>query len=278
VPTIPLRRAVLVAAALVALAASLPAPAGANPGLRSFMCSGSLGEPFTAHTVTGKLTAQNIPTDVRVVRTGTGAVESTLTGAAAPLGASWLHSGYVAHDVTGPDADGDTFALHTAPVLPGNGGFFDADLEIAFAGGAEGEFQIPMLDCTVTGGPQWLSAPGLRSFSCTGDLGEAFTARTVAGELKGINMPRAVTVTQTRGGLVESTRPYHAGSLGASWLHGGYTAWDVTGPNPNGDVFTLHVPPVLPPAGGFFDAELEIAFAGGAAGEWQIPMFDCAVR
>ena len=34
-------------------------------------------------------------------------------------------------------------------VLPGNGGFFDADLDIEFAGGANGAWQIPMFDCTV---------------------------------------------------------------------------------------------------------------------------------
>jgi hypothetical protein len=60
--------------------------------------------------------------------------------------------------------------------------------------------------------------------------------------------------------------------------HTGYTAWEASGPNPNGDVLTLHAPPVLPPAGGFFDADLQIAFAGGADGEWQIPMLDCTVR
>ncbi len=45
----------------------------------------------------------------------------------------------------------------------------------------------------------------------------------------------------------------------------------------NGDLYHLNIPPVLPPAGGFFDADLDIAFAGGVNGGWQIPMFDCAV-
>ena len=51
----------------------------------------------------------------------------------------------------------------------------------------------------------------------------------------------------------------------------------MTGHNPNGDLFHLNVPPVLPPIGGYFDADLDIEFAGGANGSWQIPMFDCTV-
>jgi hypothetical protein len=46
--------------------------------------------------------------------------------------------------------------LHISPVLPGNGGCFDAELEIAFDGGANGSLQISMFDCTVSGGPALL--------------------------------------------------------------------------------------------------------------------------
>lgn len=37
------------------------------------------------------------------------------------------------------------------------------------------------------------------------------------------------------------------------------------------------MPPVLPAVGGFLDADLEIDFAGGTQGNWQIPMFDYTV-
>ena len=45
-----------------------------------------------------------------------------------------------------------------APVR--GGGFFDADLEILFEGGALGNWQIPAFDCAVTGGPAWLASGG----------------------------------------------------------------------------------------------------------------------
>jgi hypothetical protein len=35
---------------------------------------------------------------------------------------------------------------------------------------------------------------------------------------------------------------------------------------------------VLPRVGGFFDADLEIQFAGGASGGVQVAMFDCTVK
>jgi hypothetical protein len=102
--------------------------------------------------------------------------------------------------------------------------------------------------------------------------------RTVTGLLTGSSIPYQVSVTQTGTGTVDSTRVRQAALVGASWLHAGYTEWDVTGRNPNGDVFLLNLPPVLPGNGGYFDADMEIQFAGGANGGWQIPMFDCSVN
>ncbi|MEZ5192675.1 MAG: hypothetical protein R2734_09250 [Nocardioides sp.] len=90
-----------------------------------------------------------------------------------------------------------------------------------------------------------------RAFSCTGSLGEAFTQRTVAGLLTAAGRPYEVTVTQTASGLVESTRHRLAADRGPSWLHAGYTEWDVTGPNPDGNLYWLSLPPVLPGAGGY---------------------------
>ena len=117
----------------------------------------------------------------------------------------------------------------------------------------------------------------LRSFSCTGGSGEAFTVHTVTGSLNRTNRPTGVSVIQTASGTVESVRSGGSALVGPSWLHPGYTEWNVTGPNPNKDTFHLSIPPVLPDAGGFFDADLDIEFAGGANGGWQIPMFDCSV-
>jgi len=125
--------------------------------------------------------------------------------------------------------------------------------------------------------PATASTATLRSFTCTGSLGEAFTVRTVTGRLTTAGAPTGVSVIEP-GGIVSSSHPERAtlvGVAGSSWLHAGYNNWDITGPNPNGDLFHLHVPPVLPRVGGYFDADLEILFAGGAGGGWQIPMFDC---
>jgi hypothetical protein len=116
----------------------------------------------------------------------------------------------------------------------------------------------------------------VRSFTCTGGLGELFTIRTVQGSLTAKNRPEGVVV-QDAAGVVESTRSRLAGLIGPSWLHAGYVEWDITGHNPNGDLFRLNLPAVLPPAGGYFDADLDIEFAGGVDGSWQIPMFDCTV-
>ncbi|MEZ5094706.1 MAG: hypothetical protein R2731_00340 [Nocardioides sp.] len=116
-----------------------------------------------------------------------------------------------------------------------------------------------------------------RAFSCTGSLGEAFTQRTVAGLLTAAGRPYEVTVTQTASGLVESTRHRLAADRGPSWLHAGYTEWDVTGPNPDGNLYWLSLPPVLPAPAATSDADLDVEFAGGANGGWQIPMFDCTI-
>jgi hypothetical protein len=241
---------------------------------RAFTCSGSAGEAFTEYTVAGDLNAGGMPLNVEVTRVSTGVVESRARRATL-LGSSVLHAGYVAWDITGRNPDGNTYTLHAPAILPASGGFFDADLDVEFAGGSLGGLQISMFDCTVTGGPPWI-APAATSFTCTGGLGEAFTYRTVAGRLELGNLPRGVRVTQTGTGLVVSKRRDEPASLGPSWLHAGYAEWDITGRNPDGDVYILHAPPVLPPAGGYFDADLEILFAGGDEGEWQISMFDCA--
>jgi len=129
----------------------------------------------------------------------------------------------------------------------------------------------------VAAAPAVAATASPRAFSCTGGLLEAFTIRTVAGLLTPRNVPYQVTVTQTATGVIDSTRTRRAALVGPSWLHAGYTEWDVTGPNANGDLFHLNIPPVLPGNGGFFDADLDIEFAGGANGAWQIPMFDCTV-
>jgi hypothetical protein len=280
------RRAVLALWVVGLIAGTIgvaPAAAASTTTLRSFSCTGGLGEAFTVRTVTGQLTAANVPTAITVIEPG-GIVGSshprraTLVGA---VGSSWLHAGYNNWDITGPNPNGDLFNLHLSPVLPGLGGFFDADLEIAFAGGANGNWQIPMFDCTVTGGPAGLaSGGGPRTFSCAGGL-DVYANYTIAGQLTSGNVPHAVKVTQVLGATLLSSHPRRAtltGPTGSSWLHAGYNDWDVTGPNPNGDLFHLHIPPVLPRVGGFFDADLEIQFAGGANGNAQVPMFDCTVK
>ena len=247
-----------------------------NP--RTFSCTGSLGEAFTERTVTGKLSAAARPYQVQVVSTATGTVDSSRTSRAVGGGASWLHPGYVDWDVTGHNPDGNLYRLHLPPVLPGAGGFHDADLEILFAGGTNGSWQIPMFDCTITGGAPQLAHPKeARTFTCTGSLGEAYTRRAVTGVLDRANVPTQVTVTETTTGTVASYRPGRGRSFGPSWLHHGYVDWNVTGANPDQNLYHVHLPPVLPRAGGFHDADLEILFAGGANGSWQIPMFDCVV-
>jgi hypothetical protein len=277
----PLARAgTLLAVATLSLAGALAAPRAADAAItlhRTFLCSAGLGEAFTQRAVTGELTNTARPVAVTVTRTANGTVDSYRAKAATLVGPSVLHPGYTEWNVTGPNPNGDTFHLSIPPVLPGAGGFFDADLDIEFAGGANGGWQIPMFDCTVSGGPASLSTPyGSRTFSCTGSAGEAFTTRTVAGSLTRQNQPLTVTVSDAGGAPVDHLNK-RARLVGASRLHTGYTQWDITGPTSNPDLYYLHVPPVLPKPGGFFDADLEIEFAGGANGNWQIPMFDCTV-
>jgi len=72
-------------------------------------------------------------------------------------------------------------------------------------------------------------------------------------------------------------RARHGVSGRPSRLHPGHTGWDVAGTGTARDLRHLHLPPVLPGAGGYFDADLEIMFNGGVDGEWQIPMADCTV-
>jgi hypothetical protein len=271
------RQLTLLLASVLGLTATAPVVAGAADAAtapRSFSCTGTSGD-LVPRTVTGQLTSANVPTQVSV-RTGTGAVESTRARKAALVGSSRLHTGFTQWDITGANPDGNLYYLHTPPVLPGNGGFFDADLEVELAGGANGGLQISMFDCTVTGGPAGLSTPaGPRTFTCSGSLGEAFTRRTVTGQLTRQNQPLQVSVLNA-GGAPESTRARRATSMGTSTLHTGYVQWDVTGANPDQNLYYLSTPPVLPAVGGYFDADLEITFGNGGGG-WQIPMFDCTV-
>jgi hypothetical protein len=268
---------VLGAATVSAATTSAAKASAAGVPNRTFSCAGSLGDPFSAYTVTGSLTKAGTPYAVTTTQTATGAVV-TRAAKAVSLGASVLHAGYTSWDITAVNPDGDTYALHVAAVLPGNGGYFDADLEVGFAGGTNGSLQIPMFDCTVTGGPPRLSSPaGARTFACTGGLGLVRTFRTVTGTLNASSRPSRVVVTETATAIVLSSRTHAGAAAGPSWLHAGYTTWNVTGANAAGDLYFLHVPAVLPAKGGFFDADLEIQFAGGAFGNWQIPMFDCVV-
>jgi hypothetical protein len=268
--------AVVAVAAAVVATPCLLSPAQAATAARSFSCSGNAGDAFTARTVTGLLTNDGVPQQV-VVKDGAGTVGSSRTRKATRIGASGLHSGYTEWDVTGAGAAGDLYHLNSPGVLPGNGGFFDADLEILYAGGVSGSLQIQMFDCTVTGGPAGLSTPaGTRTFTCSGTAGDLTAWRSVTGQLTRQNQPLQVSVAN-KAGTVESTRARRATQLGASVLHAGYTEWDITGTNPNGDAYRLNAPPVLPAVGGFFDADLEILYAGGANGSLQTPMFDCRV-
>jgi hypothetical protein len=273
--------AMLLAAATLAAGSiiSVAGPAQALPvDPRLFSCTGGLGEAFTQRTVTGKLTLEDRPYDVQVIETGTGVVENYRPSLATNRGGSWLDPGRVEWGVSVPNPGHNRYRLHMPGVLPGGGGYFDAYLEILFAGGANGSWQIPMFDCTVTRGPAYLSTPpSPRAFSCTGSLGEAFTQRTVTGLVTRRNRPYSVYVVQTGTGVEESYRSGGAADGLPSWLHQGYLDWGVTGPNPNRNVYRLHIPPVLPRAGGWFDADLKVLFAGGVNGSWQIPMFDCAV-
>jgi hypothetical protein len=268
--------AILAFATLFPVVAAAPVAAAAIPD-RSFSCAGNNGDIFSAYTVIGRITTVGIPYAVTTTQPATGSVV-TRAGKAVSLGASVLHTGYTNWDITGANPGGDTYVLHVAPVLPGAGGFFDALLEVGFAGGVNGSAQVPMFDCTVTGGLPRLSKPaGTRTFACTGGLGLARTIRTVKGTLNSASRPANVVVTETATATVLSSRTRGGAAAGPSVLHAGYTTWNVTGANAGADLYFLHVPAVLPAKGGFFDADLEIQFAGGINGNWQIPMFDCVV-
>jgi hypothetical protein len=265
----------LALAGALLIPAAAPAAAAART-TRSFSCSGNLGADATA-SVSGSLTLANVPFNV-TVQQPIGTVAATHTGAATAIGPSWLHAGYTEWDVTDPaNPNGDLHYLNLPPVLPGAGGYFDADLEIQFAGGAWGGLQIPMFDCTITGGPARLAMPGPRTFACSGSMGDRFSLYTVAGWLSARNVPSRVTTTQVATGTAVY-RSRTAASLGASVLHPGWVQWDITARNVNGDLFYLNVPGVLPAAGDYFDAYLEVSLAGGANGGLQIPMFDCTTK
>lgn len=267
--------ATLAAAAALALPALSAAPAAASAATvwspRAFTCSGTLAD-LGSYTVTGLFAAG--PYNLTVSH-GTATVSSH-PGAAGPLGGSVVHSGYLAWDITGPGTGGDLYYLHIPPVLPGQGGYFDADLEILYNGGQAGSNVVSMFDCTVTGGSPALSTPpGPRGFTCSGR--DAEVARTVTGSLTRLNVPYDITVTQTGTGTVVSQRPGRAHLIGPSPLHSGYSEWNITGAGTGGDVYRLNTPPVLPAHGGYFDADLQILFNHGVNGNVQIPTFDCAV-
>ena len=228
-------------------------------------------------TVTGVLSSSGRPAQVQVVRPGGTTPESDRPGIASLVGPSWLHAGYTEWNVTGPNPNHDTYHLSIPPVLPGGGGFFDADLEIAFAGGSLGSWQIPMFDCTVTGGPASLVSPaGPRTLSCSGTDAD-LAPRVVTAGLSRANAPFAIAVAHAGSPTADMTRARRAALLGASGLHPGYQEWDITGANPNHDLYRLSLPPVLPAVGGFSDATLEIALSGGTLGSVQIQMFDCTI-
>jgi hypothetical protein len=247
------------------------APAAWTP--RAFTCSGSLADLGT-YTVTG-LFAKAVPYHLTVVHTA--ATVSSRAGKATSLGPSTVHPGYQQWDITGAGAGGDLYYLSIPPVLPGHGGYFGADLEILYNGGQDGSNDIAMFDCTVTGGLPWLARPPApRGFTCAGN--DAEVARTVTGSLTRRNVPYAITVTQTGTGSVLSQRPGRARLIGPSVLHTGYLEWNITGAGASGDLYHLNTPPVLPPSGGYFDADLQVLYNGGQNGNVQMPMFDCTVR
>lgn len=263
-------------AALAAVAVGPASPASAATGDRTFVCHGNLGRPYTFRTVTGSLSNAGRPYAVRVINDSTGAVDSDRIGWAGGKAASWLHPGYVQWNITGPNPARNVYWLHIPPVLPGGGGFFDADLEILFEGGALGNWQIPAFDCAVTGGPAWLaSGGGPRTFTCHGTAGDLLTAMTVTGSLTLASRPVDVTVTQDATGAILSHRVRQAVFVGPSATHPGYTEWDITGQADPGTTYHLSTAPVLPRVGGFFDADLDVSY--GAAGGLQIPMIDCTV-
>ncbi len=159
--------------------------------------------------------------------------------------------------------------MHLPAVLSGRGGFTDADLVIQWAGGANGSLQIPMFDCRISGGTWARHTPG------TTTPGELGTNYRVKGTLGSASRPRNTVVSNDLGAKVH--RATRAGQLGASVLHTGYTTWNLPAANPDHNQYRLHVAPVLPPRGGYFDPDLEVLLNGGADGSLQLLAFDCSV-
>lgn len=260
----------LTTSALVVGATSADAATTA-PSTRTFSCSGVLDA--VPVTVTGSLSPQHRPSAVKVTGRAGGVLASAIR--VSKIGASTVHTGYTAWNVSGRQAAGDVYVLSIPPVLPGGGGFFDADLEIRYAGGANGSVDVVMTNCTVSGAAVQVSRT--RTLTCTGTPAEPTTKRTVTGVLDRKGVLSNVTVTDSTGTAL-SARSGPALKVGPSQLTAGFTQWDITGANAAPDLYYLHVPPVLPDKGGFVNATLEIAFDGGNLGGWQIDMTDCTVR
>lgn len=267
-----LRTAAVAAGAALVLAAG-STPASAATSTRGFSCTGA-ADVYVAYTVTGKLTAKNQPYATSVVSITTGGTVATVAGRTPSLGASVVHPGYVAWDLTGAQSAGDLYQLSIPAVLPGGGGFFDADLEILYSGGDFGSNVLSMTNCTVTGSKVEVSK--VRTFSCSGTPAEPWTKRTVTGSLNRANQPSQVAVTDAAGAPL-STRARNARLVGASWYQAGFQQWNITGVGAGTDLYYLHVPAVLPDKGGYFDGLLEIQFDGGNLGNWQVVLTDCTV-
>lgn len=121
------------------------------------------------------------------------------------------------------------------------------------------------------------AATTTRSFSCSGNAGDLFTAFTVTGKFNDRSRPYAVTVTSVRTGTAVSTLSGRARPVGASTVHPGYVTWDITGASAAGDLYQLNVSPVLPGGGGSFNADLEVLYAGGVNGSIVATMVNCTV-
>ena len=104
------------------------------------------------------------------------------------------------------------------------------------------------------------------------------TSAIVTGGASGLGEATARALAARGVAVVVADLNDAAGEALAAEIGGAFARCDVTGANPNGDLFNLHVSPVLPRVGGFFDADLEVSFAGGTAGGVQVPMFDCTVK
>lgn len=260
----------IVAISLAAAAMALPAPANAATGHRSFTCTGTPAEPSTTRTVTGVIGRSGLMRHVTVLD----AAGSVLSTRQHPrrVGISRWHVGYVDRDITGAKVP-DRYVLSVPPKLPGGGGYFDATLVIEFAAG--GNWQISMFDCQVSGGPTQVGNG--RTFACTVVPGEPGTNYAISGRLNRHHQPTRVRVVEKALG-VDLTRPGTAaliGTVAGSPWHSGYTDWDITQANPEGNSYTLTIPPVIAGTGGYFDAEFIVDF--GAGGSLQTSAFDCSV-